>query len=313
MGAAFAVVLEQMGVFLLLIGVGAIGALLKILSPDSLHALSSFALHFSIPCLIFSTLAGSITQEQLLLSWPLIALSLCISGLMFCFGLLSARLCKLSGNRRRIHLCQSTFGNLGMIGIPLITALFGAGGMLPLTAFLLCDQTLLWTVGIRLGYPKESAAGFAWKRLLNPILLSAVLGISFALLGIRLPGAVAETIEGLGATTKYISLIFVGGTLIFSARERRVRSPGPLGIVLFKMLVCPIAVFFGLRLAGWVDAVTACTLAAIAGLPAMGTLAVVAKASGSDDAYASTVTLVTTIFAAVTLPALIWVFGLLPF
>lgn len=313
MSAEFTVVLEQMGVFLLLIGAGAAGAWLKALTPDSLSALSSFALNFSIPCLIFSTLAGSSTKEQLLFSWPLIVVSLCISGLMFCFGLLSARLCNLSGNRKRIHLGQSTFGNMGMIGIPLITALYGAGGALPLTVFLLCDQTLLWTAGVRLGYPKEHAARFEWKKLLSPVLISAVLGISFALLGVSLPGAIAGAIEGLGATTKFIALIFVGGSLVFSAKEKGVRSFGPFSIVFFKMLLCPVAVYCALMLTGLFDEVTASTLAVISGMPAMGTMAVVAKASGSDDAYASAVTLVTTVCAAVTLPAVIWIFRLLPF
>lgn len=313
MSAEFTVVLEQMGVFLLLIGAGAGGALLNVLAPDSLFALSSFALNFSIPCLIFSTLAGSATKEQLLFSWPLIIVSLCISGLMFCFGLFSAKLCNLSGNRKRIHLGQSAFGNMGMIGIPLITALYGAGGALPLTVFLLCDQTLLWTVGIRLGYPKESAAGFEWKKLLNPLLISAVLGISFALLGVHFPDVIAGTIEGLGATTKYIALIFVGGSLVFSVKEKSARALGPFSIVFFKMLLCPVVVYCALKLTGLFDETTAATLAVISGLPAMGTMAVVARASGSDDAYASAVTLVTTVCAAATLPAVIWVFGLLPF
>ncbi len=265
MSAEFAVVLEQMAVFILLIGAGAAGALLKVLGQDALTALSNFAMYFSIPSLVFSTIAGTATREQLLAAWPFIMVSLGIFALLFGFGLLSARLCKLTGNRKRIHLCQSTFGNLGMIGIPLVSALYGAQGMLPMTVFLLCDQTLLWTAGIRLAYPKESSARLDWKKLLNPVLISAILGIALVLLGVNFTGVIADTIAGLGGTTKYIALIFVGGSLVLTGGEKSVRSPAPFSIVFFKMLLCPVLVYCGLKLVGF-DAATAATFAVISGM-----------------------------------------------
>jgi predicted permease len=314
MNHAFFSILEQMGVFLLLIGAGAAGALLKVLNRNTLTALSSFAMNFSLPCLVFSSAAGSMTKEQLLSSWPLIPVSLFVSGLMFAFGALSARLCRLSGSRKRIHICQSAFSNWGMIGIPLISALFGTSGMLPLTLFLICDQLLLWTLGVRLTYPVESApAGFSLKKLLNPVLLSAILGICFALFGLRLPEPFAGTVQGLGATTKHLSLVFVGGTLALSAKESPVKSFSPFCVVLFKMLLCPATVYCALRLTGLFDYLTAVVFAVIAGLPSMCTIPMIAKANGSDDAYASTVALITTICGAVTLPLLLQVLDMLPF
>ena len=312
MGAEYTVILEQMAVFLLLIGAGAAGIRLKALNADSLSALSSFAMQFAIPALIFSTLAGSATPGEIAASWPMVIVSVCISGLMFLTGNISALLCGLSGNRKRIHICQSTFGNMGMIAVPLISALYDGQGALPMAMFLLCDQVLLWTIGIRLGYPKESASGRTWKKLMNPVLIAAVLGIAYALFGFPWSGTIAEAVAGLGGTTKYVALIFVGGSLALPGAARGVREKGPYSIVLFKMLLCPMIVYCALRLIGIFDSVVCSVFALIAGMPSMGTLAVVARASGSDDAYASSVTFVTTLLAVLTLPLLTFVFGLLP-
>jgi len=313
MGAAFFSVLEQTGSFLLLIGIGAAGARWGVLKQEALSALSAFAMNYSLPCLVFSSAAGAPARERLLSAWPLVVVSLGVSGLMFGFGLLSATLCRLSGSRKRVHLCVSAFGNWGMIGIPLISALYGAEGMLPMTIFLICDQLLLWTLGVRLCCPAGTKAPFSWKRLLNPVLLAALTGIGFALLGVSPPEPFASTVMGLGAGAKHLSLIFVGGTLAFAAKDRRARSAGPFCIVLFKMLLCPLLLCCALRLAGWTDGRTASAFAVIAGLPSMCTIPIIAKVHGSDDAYASFAALVTTLCAAVTLPALVWLLSLLPF
>lgn len=307
MNLAFFSVLEQMGAFLLLIGAGAAGVRLRFLQNDVLSALSAFAMRFSLPCLVFSSAAGAWRTEQTASAWPLVIASLLVSGLMFCFGLLSAKLCRLTGDRRRIHLCMSAFSNWGMIGIPLISALFGSDGMLPMTVFLVCDQLLLWTLGVRLCYPQGTRAGFSQKQLFNPVLLAALLGIGFALLGISLPEPLLGTVQGLGATTKYLSLIFVGGTLAQSAREGRARSAGPYCAAFFKMLLCPMLVYCALRLTGLFDELTATVFAIIAALPSMCTIPMIAKMYGSDDAYASAVALVTTLFGAVSLPLILWV------
>jgi len=47
-------------------------------------------------------------------------------------------------------LASSLFGNVGFIGIPIISSLFPQKGMLYIALFTIVDQLLLWTLGLSL-------------------------------------------------------------------------------------------------------------------------------------------------------------------
>ena len=313
MGIEINTIFTQMLVFLLLISIGAIGAKLRLLTDETLKSLSGFAMSFTIPALVFSTIVNSTDQATVFSNWYFLPLCFGIIGFLWVLGFLAVKACRLTGNRARSHLCQSTVGNLGMIGIPLLTALFGETCAVPLMLYLLSDQLLLWSVGIRLGYPKESASThFSVKKFFSPVMIALLLGVVVLAFGLRFTGPVMETITGLGSTTRYISMIYIGGTII-NGLSQALRSYSAFAIVLTKQLIAPMAVYCVLMLTGICGGTDAMCFALLAGIPSMGSLAIVARASGSDDQYASSSTVISTVSAIVTLPLVLFLIRLLPF
>jgi len=312
-GVEISAVFTQMVIFLLLIAIGALGAKAGLLSRDVLRALSSFALHFTIPALVFSTIVNSTDRVTVLAHWYLLPVSFGILGLNYCMGHVSASLCRLSGNTRRIHLCHSTFGNLGMVGVPVLTAVYGAECAVPLMLYLLADQLTLWSVGVRLGYPKETAARhFSLKKFFSPIMVALIAGVAVLALGLKFTGPVMDTITGLASTTRYIAMIYIGGTVIHDL-GKAIKSLSAFAIVFFKMLLVPVIVYALLRLSSLCQATDASCFAALAGLPGMGSLSIIARAGGSDDEYAAATTVITTVCAILTLPLVLYLIRLLPF
>lgn len=312
MGVEISTVLNQMVIFLLLIAIGAMGSKLKLLTQDTLRALSSFALHFTIPALVFSTIVNSTDRAMVLANWYLLPISFAILGLNYLVGHLSGSLCGLKGNTRRIHLCHSTFGNLGMVGVPLLTAVYGVQCAIPLMLYLLADQLTLWSVGVRLGYPKETASHhFSAKKFFHPIMVALLAGVAALAFDWKFTGPVMDTITGLASTTRYIAMIYIGGTVIHDL-GKAVKNLPAFALVLFKMLLVPVAVYCLLRVTGLCSPTDASCFAALSGLPGMGSLSIIARASGSDDEYAAATTVITTVCAIVTLPLVLCIVRLLP-
>lgn len=137
---------------------------------------------------------------------------LCLFGLSF----LSGKLLHLHGDHQQLYSAMSAFGNIGFMGIPIVTSIFPERGMLYISVFTMIDQLMLWTVGVRLtskagntveknfriqssgGQPEsdkkttvsgQSAANgtsdkhssFDFRKLVNPVTAAIVLALIFIL------------------------------------------------------------------------------------------------------------------------------------
>ena len=56
----------------------------------------------------------------------------------------------LHGNHRQLYSAMSVFGNVGFMGIPIVTSIYPENGMLYICVFTIIDQLMLWTAGVRL-------------------------------------------------------------------------------------------------------------------------------------------------------------------
>jgi predicted permease len=295
-------------VFLVLIAVGFTAGLLKLLTKPVLDSVARFTVKVISPIMILTLIVNTTTREMIFNSVPLLFIAIMLIGFMLVSGILGARIFGLSGNTARIHMAQSAFGNIGLIGISLVTSVFGSDCTLYVTIFTLVDQCLLWTLGTYLATPADNTdvRKFDWKRLINPMIFAIIIGMVMVLLNIHPDGVVFKTLTNLGGTTKYIAMVYAGGSLCFIKIKDVIARPSVFGIVLFKMLLVPVIVFFALMSLNIIEPVGIFSLTLLTALPSVITVSLIAQTTGSDYEYAAVNILVTTLFSMITIPFIIW-------
>lgn len=301
----FFIVLNQIGIFLILIAMGILAVRFGILDERSLGNVSKLVMRMALPAYIFINTAEGATRQGLaesLLMIPLTAL------LYLLLGLLSKALetvFHLKGNRAKVFRAIVMFGNVGFMGIPLVVELYPNTALLYISLFTILDQGLFWTYGVSLTQPvtKEKAplSLKGLKNLLSPALVAIIGATILVLLNLHLPKVLITALSKLGAASMPLSLIYIGGMLSLTDVRRVLKCRELYAEIGLKMIVLPLVYFVVMGLCH-VPADMAGTVTFLTGLPAINMVAMLSKNNGSDGDYAVCSVMLTTLACLVTLP-----------
>ena len=295
----FFVVLMQIGVFLLMIVTGVITVRCRILNEQSLAAVSKLVMRVLLPAFIFVNTAEGATRAGLKESLLVIPIALAMYALLWLLATVLVRVFHLSGNRERVFRAIVMFGNVGFMGIPLVTELYPTTALLYISLLTIIDQGLFWTYGVSLTQPAREAG--APKEKLSLKGLKNVLSPALVLLDLHLPKVLTTTLTKLGAASMPMSLIYIGGMLSMTDVRAVLRCWELYAEIALKMIVLPIA-FFAVLMLLRTPVDMAGTMTFIFGLPAINMVAMLSKANGSDGDYAVCAVMLTTLVCLVTLP-----------
>lgn len=200
---------------------------------------------------------------------------------------------------------MSAFGNIGFMGIPIVTSIFPERGMLYISVFTMIDQLMLWTVGVRLTSKAEHSS-FDFKKLINPVTVAIVLALIFILTGISLPEILNTAFSKIGATATPLAMIYLGGVFACMDVRKYICKLDYYGIVAIKMLIFPVLFYLLLGLLP-ISAEIRMTMTLTSAMPVMSSVVMMANAYGTDGDYAMGGILVTTVCSIVTLPLVYWI------
>ena len=284
----FFIVLNQIGIFLILIIFGILAVKFGILDEHSLGSVSKLVMRMALPAYIFINTAEGATRQGLAESLLVIPLAIALYLMLFLLSLLLEKVFQLKGNRSHVFRAIVMFGNVGFMGIPLVVELYPDTALLYISLFTILDQGLFWTYGVSLTKPvsdqKEKVSLKNLKNLLSPALIAIVGATILVLLDIHLPKLLITTLSKLGASS--MPLLRCGELY------------AEIGL---KMLVLPLVFFMVMKLLN-VPADMAGTMTFLTGLPAINMVAMLSKNNGSDGDYAVCAVMMTTIACLITLP-----------
>lgn len=141
----FYIISNQLFQFFVMMVCGYIAARRGILSQPSLDVLSKVIIGILLPILIFANAMNGTTRQILFDCYAMILLSAGIYGGLIVLQAVIARLLGHRGNRSRIYQATMIYGNIGFLGIPLLSAAFPERGGLYIALFSIIDQLVLWT------------------------------------------------------------------------------------------------------------------------------------------------------------------------
>jgi predicted permease len=232
-------------------------------------------------------------------------------------GKLSSRLLRLEPGQAVIHQLHTYMGNIVFLGFPVINAIFPGGEALLYGAiYQLVSNSVQWTHGvIKLAPGKGRRRLSQFKNLVNPNTVALLLSLILLLLHVKLPAVLMDSLGGIGSTTIYLAMFYIGIQMAQSDFFKVIRRIDAILLSFNKMLLIPIIMAF---LGGWLINRVYIPMSFLAfsvvilqsAMPCMTLLVIMAKRYGADDERAMEYFVVSTLLSIFTLPAVIYLTGL---
>lgn len=298
--------------------IGYLAFKLKAISHEVNQGLVRVIMKVTLPLLLFTTVSGLESNGNTLANGLVVLVfSIITVVILYIVSGFSTSLLKLDGENGALHRTHTMFGNIVFLGFPLLDALFPGGkGLLYATMFQLGHDTLLWTWGIMiLSKASKEKTKRSWKHLLNLNTLAFALGFVVYFIGLKIPDVIFNTLAGVGHTTIYISMIYVGAVLAQVKLNTLIKNVRSWILSFNRLLLVPIIVggiLYLLKMIGfeWLetDAITVIILQA--GMPCMIIVSVIARELGLNDSQATQNIFLTTVLSLGTLPLLYYLIHL---
>lgn len=298
----FWILMEQIELFIVYLVIGVILVRTGVLSDKGLDWIARVVMKLSLPTMIFVNVVSQVDRVALVKSLSIIGLAVTASTLLYGLGVVLTKLFHVEGDRAQIYRAMTMFGNVGFMGIPIITSIFPERGMLYVSVFTIVDQLAMWTVGVKLTSPSGKGK-FDPKKLINPATVAIALAILFVLTGLKLPGVLQTGFQNIGATATPLAMIYLGGVFACMDICKYVKQMELYGIVICKMLIFPVLFYLVL---GFIPVSEEIRMT-------MSSVVMLANSSGSDGEYSLGGVMLTTLCGIVTLPVvcrvLLWIAG----
>lgn len=295
---------SEMIVILFAIGAGYLAHRLGYLGPEVNQKLSKVILNITSPALIISSVAKQETLPDIRELLSVLAVAAVFYTLEFAFAFVVPRL--VGGTPKQIGVWRFVlcFPNVGYIGFPLVTALFGAKGLFYAVILVLPFNLLNYSLGPLM---LSGKIRFNWKQFLTPCIITSVLALVIALYRIRLPHMIGEMAALVGDVTIPLSLLVLGA-LLAGLPAGQVFASGRLwALSAVRLLVLPAVLSFLLRLLNADPFVMSIAVLQIA-MPVAVNGSMLCLEFGGDEETMARITFLTTLLSIITLPVVAAVF-----
>ena len=203
-------------------------------------------------------------------------------------------------DNHQLEKIGTIYSNCSFIGIPLVNGVFGSEGVFYMTAYNTIFDILLWTFGVWV-MSSETDWKSSLKELINPAIVSVMVGMVCFLSGFRLPEIVMTPVELIGGMNTPLAMMVAGinlarGDLLKSMKNRRLYFICFVKLVLFPLL--SIAILYPMQL----DFTIAFTVFIGMACPSGATTIMFSERYGKNTSYATEIFVMTTFLALLTIP-----------
>jgi malonate transporter and related proteins len=286
------------------------------LSRTLADALVHFAYNVAMPALLIVTIAQEPARN--LLEWRfLLAFG---GGSLLCFALvfLAAR----AGWKRdlaasTIYGMTAAMTNTGFVALPILHAVYGQPAVLPAAVATVFVAAVMFPITVILvesdkhtvREPSDRPAGLFKQILLNPMVLSTLIGLAWAISGLPIPAPVADYLNIIAAALTPCALFAIG--LGLSVDGVRANFTASIALAAVKLLVLPLIVY-GLCLATGLKPLYTVAAVVCAAVPTAKTMYVLAHEHKIEEPLVAATISITTMLSVATLLGWLYLLSGLP-
>ncbi len=152
-------------------------------------------------------------------------------------------------NTRHIMIYSSIYPNVGFLGIPLASALFGNNGVFFAVVSMAVFNIFNWSHGVTVFRKKVQSFWLVLKQIIiNPNIIAIIIGMIIFVFSLHLPSLVDQAVSYIGSANTPLSMIVVGSSLANAKFDRKSVAPPVIGSILLRNLIYPILTLFILLL-----------------------------------------------------------------
>lgn len=298
----FFTVFFQMLALLIMIGAGYFVTKKGMLDAHTNNQMSDLIVNIFNPMLVLASAANSVGKISLaaMKLAGIIAVGMFLAFIIA--GMVLSPLFEKDRELRKIFQLMFVFSNVGFIGIPVISSIFGAEYVVYVSEFMLVYTLVFYTYGIALMDGKFSKDSL--RAMVNPGTIAGLLAMAVILFEIQLPEFLNTAVTYLGNVTSPMALVAVGFALADSDIKKVFCQPRLYLFSVVKLLVLPLLLLPLLRFAvGTSDLLSVCMV--MFGMPVGNMPLILGNQRGLDVTACSAAIILSTVLCVLTVPVLL--------
>lgn len=322
--------LQQMIILFLLMMVGFGLKKSKLITTVGEKTLSAVVVNAANPAMV---LAASINKENTIQGMELLrtfGLILIVYVILIGLAWVLTRVLRVPVGQRGTYQNMTVFSNIGFMGFPLVSAMFGSEAMLYASLFVIPYNALIYTYaylmmdrdqadlrkaqtaasdGASAGSgsdagdeaPEKSSIGATLRKIFNIGVIASILTIIIYLTRIPVPKFIESTVSHLSNLTAPLSMIVIGSSMADMKFKEMFTDVRLLIYSGLKLLLIPIVGVMLIRLTG-ADPLFVGVCMIMLGTPVGAMTAMLAQTRDSNAELASRGVALTTVLSVITLP-----------
>lgn len=302
--------LQQMVVLFFLMGIGFFCSKKGIITEEVSKKLSAIVVNIANPALVLTGCMGENKMEgrELLMVAGIV---IAVYAALVLLAMLIPRFLFIEKKKRGTYQAMTVFSNIGFMGFPVISAVYGNGALLYASLFMIPYNVLIYTYGVAAmtaGTEEKKKEGISFGRIFNVGVIACIVTIIFYLLRISMPEFIEITITHLSNLTAPLSMMVIGASLS-RIHLKKLFMDGKLLLFSFiKLLVIPIVGVMIIRQFVENDIICGVCMVMLA-TPVGSMTAMLAQQYDGDYEMASKGVALTTILSVATMPLVSMLMG----
>ena len=297
-----------MGVICILVAIGIFLQKTGVIDNLSSKKLSAIVVDVCNPALIMaSILGGNITATHRDLLYAA-GLGAAFYALLVIIGLVLPRLLRVAPDKRKFYNLMCVYTNTGFLGIPVAKAILPANAIIYVIVINIFYSLLFYTHGMAVlnsGSETGSKTGLiALRSTLNPGTIMAFLSLIVFWFGIQLPPILTNTVEYVGNSTVFLSMVLLGASIARSGLASSLKDARIWIFIALRMIALPVVIVLILHAVSF-DKTATLAMCLMAAVPVGNLPMIQAEKKGMDTSILSSSIAVTTVASIVTITVLI--------
>ena len=295
---------EQVAILYILVAVGAIADKAGIYTEKVAKSCTDLLFYIITPAVI--------VESFLSLEYnPETAKSLFIAmGCGFILHIVSAGISAAVFNRSPIdqsciYKYSCAYGNCGYMALPLAGAVLGSEGVFYCSAVIISFQIFSFTHGIYTITKGGEKVKFNFKKLiLNPGVISVIIGLPLFLFSVKLPEIVSKPLGYIASLNTPVAMLIFGTYIANTNFKSIFKNWRIFAVAAVKLIVLPLLLITAFRFAG----ITGSLLVALsisAGAPTANNTVMFAAKYNKDTGLAAQIVAIVSFISVITMPLII--------
>lgn len=297
-------VFEQVLILFSFVTLGYILSKIGKLDVKNSKILSAVLVNVVLPCNILKSFSERFTVDYLTQNYLMVTISLVLLLVLAVAAFLGGKLFSKNKYVRKVYEYSLVVPNMGYMGYPLSQAMYGAAGLMDVMMFGIPILLYIYIYG----YAILTKTGLKLKALLNPSIITMVLGMILGLSGFQMPELVSDILGKGSACMGPISMLLTG-IVISEYNLKEILGDVRIYIMsALRLVVIPVIVGAVLHMFAAPEILRTAVL--IYALPCGLNTVVFPKLVGENCKIGAGLALISHLAACATIPLVFWLFKL---